>query len=377
MIRDTRRSARPWRPGSVGDGACPERTAPFVFHRRGAHEQDRGAEGAQGRARRGRGHSALREARPRVDRGRRSRPAEVVGRVHPQADPGSLHDAAAHPERGHHRRSAPRHRRPRQPHGPGAGRHHHAPAGAAPVDPHPGRPGDPGSPARRRAGHAADRHGQHPQHHRLPRVRPHAERGAGRLPGGPGLHRDVRGEQGLHEPAAEVQRRHHRLPRELHPLRDPGHRAGAGGEDLRPRRGEGLQRARRRQERLRRLPGGLVARRVRAAGGGGRDLQRDRAGVPRPRLPRRAQQDPPGLPDRRVGRGAVPRGGGGAGGAAAREGGRGPASRPVHRPRRGLPPEAARAELRGAARSGGARHRRSAPRAGPPVRAVRDRRERV
>ena len=242
------------------------------------------------------------------------------------------------------------------------------------MDPHPGRAADPRPAARRRAGHAADRHGQHPQHHRLPRLRPHPQRGAGRLAGGPGLHRDVRGEQGLHEPAAEVQRRHHRLPRELHPLRDPGHRAGPGGEEPAARRGEGLQRARRRQERLGRLPGGLVPRRVRAAGRGGGGLQRDRAGVPRPRRPRRAQQDPALLPARVVGRGEVPRGGGGAGGAAAREGRRGPAARPVDRPRRGVPPEAARAELRRPARPGGARHRRSAPRAGPPVRAVRDRR---
>ena len=97
----------------------------------------------------------------------------------------------------------------------------------------------------------------------------------------------------------------------------------------------------------------------------------DRAHLSRPRTARGAQQVAAGLPDRRVGRGALPQGARGAPGPAAAPRRPRRARRGHERPHRRLPPAAAGTELRGAQDAGGTGQRRSAPRAGAAGRVVR------
>ncbi len=220
---------------------------------------------------------------------------------------------------------------------------------------------------RRRALEPADGHGQHPRHRRLPGHRSHAARAGGHRAHRGGLPADLPRQQGLHQPAAQVQRHHHRLPRELHGTRDPGHLDDAGRPHDRGRRRGGLQPRRRRQAGLGRPDVRHAARRLRPAGGGGRGLRRHRPHLPGPRPARGAQQGPAGLPDRGVGRATLPRRAGGTAEAPAAAGRPRGALDADHGPRRHLPPEAAGTELRGPQDAGGSGDRRSAVRAGAAV----------
>ncbi len=74
------------------------------------------------------------------------------------------------------------------------------------------------------SGLAADRHGQHPERDRLSGGRADAARAVRCLAGRARVHRHVPEKQGLHEPAAQVQRRHQRVPRALHARRVAGPR---------------------------------------------------------------------------------------------------------------------------------------------------------
>ena len=99
----------------------------------------------------------------------------------------------------------------------------------------------------------------------------------------------VRRQQGVHEPAAEVQRRHQRVHRALHACRVAGPGADAGREDGRRPDASRLQRRGRRQDGIGRLPDRVAARHLRRAERGGGALPRDRVAVPRPRIARGAQ----------------------------------------------------------------------------------------
>ena len=89
-----------------------------------------------------------------------------------------------------------------------------------------------------------------------PRRRPDAARAARRHAGHRRVQRADPRQPRVHQPAAQVQRHHHRLPGELLPRRDAGHRPGAGLPRAGRPAGQRLQRARRRQARLRRLSAG-------------------------------------------------------------------------------------------------------------------------
>ena len=95
--------------------------------------------------------------------------------------------------------------------------------------------------------------------------RPDAARAVRRLAGRARVHADVPAEQGVHEPAAQVQRRHQRLHRALHARRVAGPGADAGHQGGRRQKGRRVQRRGRRQDGIRRLPNRLAARHLRRA----------------------------------------------------------------------------------------------------------------
>ena len=198
--------------------------------------------------------------------GRRSRAAEVGGRVLPAADARAVHDAGAHVQRADQCRADPDHRRDQPGVRPGIRRHHDAAADA--VARLRDRTGARNLAAARRGRPRVDpdRHGQHPQRRRVCGCRPDAARALRRVAGRARVHRVVHAQQGVHQPSAQVQRRHHGLHRELHARRIAGSRARAGDRPHRRRRHTRLQYPGRRQDGLGRLSGGAAVERVRPAG---------------------------------------------------------------------------------------------------------------
>ena len=210
------RRARSAVQAARAQGAAP--CASGALAPRSAHEQDRGAQGGEGRPRRPRRPRAVRPRGLEDHRRRRQGAAQVGRRVPSPADARPLHDARPHAERDRHRGAGAAPRRDHEGGGRGTiadvttrqqvqlrwlddrgrARGDRAPRGGRAHDAC--RPGWTTS----AASSAARPPGSRPSE--LFDTAPIAAR----------VPADLRRQQGVHQPAAQVQRDDHRLPRALH-----------------------------------------------------------------------------------------------------------------------------------------------------------------
>ena len=302
-VPGARRRRKCWRPART-PSSCRTLVVPADGARRRHAEQDRALQEREGRPRHRRRRAAARAGRLGGDRRRRPRAAEMGGRVLPPSDARPLHDARPHVERPHQRRAAAD-ARARSAREFGAGFAdittrqqmqlrgfgiEHVPEIWQRLE---------------AVGLVSLQTGMDNIRNvdRLSGRRPDAARAVRRLAGRARVHRHVPAQQGVHEPAAEVQRRHHRLHRALHARRVAGPGADAGGQDDR------------RRARSRASTCWSAARWDRAATASPSPLDvfvrpeeaaelcaHDHADLPRPRLARGAQPGAAGVSDRRVGR---------------------------------------------------------------------------
>ena len=229
--------------------------------------------------------------------GRPQRPLPLVRPLHP-APRGrqDVHDADSHPRGPAHRGAAGRLRRAGAALGQGRDRRHRPPELPVPQPPHRGHPRGLGDDLGGRSLHPADVRRRHPQRARLPdrgrrRRRVH-RRHALRAGGGSPADRD----QGVLQPAAQVQDLDHRLRRPLRPRGRQRHRRGGP-----PRRRPGRLRRDGRRRAVDHAAHGPVAGRVRGAGRAGGDVRRHHLAVPRLRLPAHPQPRPAQVPGGRLG----------------------------------------------------------------------------